>query len=102
MSDLNTASPYCSFLICRHPGLGVTNLYLNGQPLGVIRNGTFAVHHLGMHPIIPRPITPRDLAQPFPFASIAEMRAAFHAAIDAIVIEEPAAPVNPLPPAATP
>lgn len=89
MNDIGTTTSYCSFLICRHPG--ITNLYLNGQPIGVIRKGVFEVHHIGAHPIIPRPITPRDLAQPFPFSSIAEMKAAFHAAIDAIQIEEPAA-----------
>jgi hypothetical protein len=37
---------YSSFLICFHPGH--TDVYRNGLPLGVIRDGVFRIHETTM------------------------------------------------------
>lgn len=78
--------PYVSFLACFHPD--VTNLYVNGLPIGLIEGGAFKVHEYMVRGN-PRPLRFHDLAHPVPFKTVEELKASLIAAIQAIQIEEP-------------
>jgi hypothetical protein len=82
---LRPAAPeYFSFLLCFHAG--VTNVYYNGRPVGVIRGGKFEVHQFVMPDQTTRPLTVKDLGDPCPFKSIDDLKEHVIAAVRAIQI----------------
>ena len=83
MNNLGTSTPYCSFLICRHPDS--TQMYLNGRPIGEVRDGKFTPAQLNG-----KDITMRDLAEPFPFHSLTDMKHVLTVLVQLIEIDPPA------------
>lgn len=77
-------SSYYSFLVCRHADK--TDLYVNGIPLGLIRDGKFERAQ-----IAGRPLQFSQLPDPLPFKTVAELKAELHRFVDAIEIAEPPA-----------
>lgn len=77
-------SGYVSFLICQHPN--VVNVFINGLPVGVIRQGKFEPHQFTNPDGTKRTIQLANLTPPFPFASLEEFKAAMIAAINQIAI----------------
>jgi hypothetical protein len=63
---------YYSFLICRHETH--TDFYFTGRQIGVLRNGEFKIHEVVMPDGSKRELTIRDMPQPCPFESLAELR----------------------------
>ena len=80
--------PYWSFLVCSHQGGALVNLYVNGRPIGVIKEGRWMPRPLGYRGDLP-PTTRDLLVPPLPPGGLAGLKAALHAAIDAIDISEP-------------
>ncbi len=81
-------APYYSFLICAAAGRHVQNVYLNGRSVGSLVGRTDWMPQL--LPPNGRAVTIRDIADPCPFSSVADLKAALHEVIDRMVIAEPA------------
>lgn len=88
-------SGYLSFLVCLHEhgtSRRVVNVYLNGQPVGVVNaSGTFHPHSRPMADGSKRPLQFRDVAEPCPFASLAELKAFLRDVVERIELVDPAA-----------
>ncbi len=80
------AAPYYSFLICSHASGKLVHVYFNGLPIGIFEQGKpFQPTKLN-----DRPIRLQDLADPCPFDTVAELKAALHAIVQGFSVEEPA------------
>ncbi len=79
MNDIGTQSPYFSFLICSHDSGRLVNAYINGRPIGSLKDGVF------------QPLDTKlgQLPQPLPFDSLANLKAFLNSVVDKIeLIEE--------------
>jgi hypothetical protein len=83
--------PYLSFLACVHEQ--TVNLYLSGNPIGIIKDGIFAVHQYAVGDTV-RPIRFSDLSHPVPYQSVDELKAALKDMIDLIDLPMPPKPEN--------
>lgn len=81
-------SPYFSFLICSHNRGALVHAYVNGMPLGIIRDGVFEPHGFVYPKGEPVLTHLHNLPDPFPFETLAEMKEALHSAIDKLSVIE--------------
>ncbi len=80
------AHPYWSFLICSASNARAVNIYLNGRSLGSLIDLKWVPQTL---PPNSRPVTLRDIADPQPFESLAEMKLVLQAIVETIEVAEP-------------
>ncbi len=78
---------YFSFLICRHPKQ--IDIYYNGVPLGLIREGVFVPHQFKLLDGTGRSVGLNQLPEPCPFNSVDELKAELSQIVSTIQLAEP-------------
>ena len=76
MFNLSFMKSYYSFLICGHSDK--TDVYINGRPLGVYKDGVFA----------PDMLTIKDFPSPFPFADMEAFKQEIAKIIEAVYLQQ--------------
>ena len=90
MNDIGTTSPYLSILFCVHDHAKLVNAYVNGQPIGSIKDGVFSPHAFSHSSGSPIPVRLTQIPKPFPFETMDEFKDFMDAVIDKLqMVEEP-------------